>query len=100
VTSEKRTTQFPDVPALAEAIPGYEFTAWVGTFAPKGTPRPIIDRLNAEFKKVLEDPAVSKNLSNLTLDPMYMTPQQFDQRLKADYEKYAKVVKLSGAKME
>jgi len=100
VTSDKRTTQFPDVPALAEAVPGYEFTAWVGTFAPKGTARPIIDRLNAEFKKVLEDPAVAKNLSNLTLDPMYMTPDQFAQRLKADYEKYARVVKLSGAKME
>src|SRR5687768_898540 len=51
VTSEKRTTQFPDVPALAEAIPGYDFTAWVACFAPAGTPKPIIDRLNAELKK-------------------------------------------------
>jgi len=100
VTSDKRTTQFPEVPALAEAIPGYEFTAWVGTFAPKGTPQPVIDRLNAELKKALEDPAVSKNLSNQTLDPMYMTPEQFAQRLQADYEKYARVVKLSGARVE
>ena len=100
VTSDKRTTQFPDVPALAEAIPGYEFTAWVGCFAPKGTPRPIIDRLNAEIKKVLDDPAVAKSLSNLTLDPMYMTPEQFAQRLKSDYDKYAKIVKLSGARIE
>lgn len=100
VTSDKRTTQFPEVPALAEAIPGYEFTAWVGTFAPKGTPPPIIDRLNAELKKALEDPAVSKNLSSQTLDPMHMTPEQFAQRLQADYEKYARVVKLSGARVE
>jgi tripartite-type tricarboxylate transporter receptor subunit TctC len=100
VTSETRTTQFPDVPALAEAIPGYEFTAWVGCFAPKGTPRPIIDRLNAEIKKVLDDPAVAKSLSNLTLDPMYMTPEQFAQRLKSDYDKYANIVKLSGARIE
>ncbi len=100
VTSEKRTTQFPDVPALAEAIPGYEFTAWVGCFAPKGTPRPIVDRLNAEIKKVLDDPAVAKSLSNLTLDPMYMTPEQFAQRLKSDYDKYARIVKLSGARIE
>jgi tripartite-type tricarboxylate transporter receptor subunit TctC len=100
VTSDKATTQFPNVPPLAEAVPGYEFTAWVGTFAPKGTPRPVIDRLNAELKKALEDPAVSKNLSNQTLDPMYMTPDQFAQRLKSDYEKYARVVKLSGARVE
>ena len=100
VTSDKRTTQFPEVPALAEAIPGYEFTAWVGTFAPKGTPPPIIDRLNAELKKALDDPAVSKNLSSQTLDPMHMTPEQFAQRLQADYEKYARVVKLSGARVE
>jgi len=100
VTSDKRTTQFPEIPALAEAIPGYEFTAWVGTFAPKGTPQPIIDRLNAELKRALDDPAVSKNLSSQTLDPMHMTPEQFAQRLQADYEKYAKVVKLSGARVE
>jgi tripartite-type tricarboxylate transporter receptor subunit TctC len=100
VTSEKRTTQFPDVPALAETIPGYEFTAWIGCFAPKGTPRPIVDRLNAELKKVLDHPDVAKNLSSQTLDPMYMTPEQFAQRLTSDYEKYANVVKISGAKID
>lgn len=100
VTSNKRTMQFPNVPALAETIPGYEFTAWIGTFAPKGTPQPIIEKLNAELKKALEDPAVSKNLSSQTLDPMYMTPEQFAKRLQADYEKYARVVKLSGARVE
>ena len=100
VTSEKRTTQFPDIPALAEAIPGYEFTAWVAAFAPKGTPRPVIDRLNAELKKVLEHPDVAKNLSSQTLDPMHMTPDQFAQRLKADYTKYADVIKLTAAKID
>lgn len=100
VTSEKRTTQFPDIPALAEAVPGYEFTAWIACFAPKGTPRPIVDRLNAELKKVLDHPDVAKNLSSQTLDPMYMTPEQFAQRLKSDYEKYANVVRISGAKIE
>jgi tripartite-type tricarboxylate transporter receptor subunit TctC len=100
VTSEKRTTQFPEVPAIAEAVPGYEFTAWIGCFAPKGTPRPIIDRLNAELKKALEQPDVAKNLSSQTLDPMPMTPEQFSERLKSDYEKYAKVVKITGARIE
>ena len=100
VTSDKRTTQFPDVPALAEDVPGYEFTAWVACFAPKGTPRPVVDRLNAELKKALEHPDVAKNLSAQTLDPMHMTPEQFAERLKLDYEKYGNVVKISGAKID
>jgi tripartite-type tricarboxylate transporter receptor subunit TctC len=100
VTSDKRTSQFPEVPTIAEAVPGYEFTAWVGCFAPRGTPRPIIDRLNAELKKALEHPDVAKNLSSQTLDPMPMTPEQFSERLKLDYEKYAKIVKFTGAKID
>jgi len=100
VTSDKRTTQFPDVPAIAEAIPGYEFTAWVGCFVPKGTPRPIVDRLNAELRKALADPGVASKLSAQTLDPMPMTPEEFAARLKSDYVKYEKLVKISGAKIE
>jgi len=100
VTSEKRTTQFPDVPAIAEAVPGYEFTAWVGAFVPKGTPRPIVDRLNAELIKALADPGVASKLSAQTLDPLPMTPEQFAARLKADYIKYEKVVKVSGARID
>jgi tripartite-type tricarboxylate transporter receptor subunit TctC len=100
VTSDKRTTQFPDVPAIAEGIPGYEFTAWVGAFVPKGTPRPIVDKLNEELKKALADPGVASKLSAQTLDPLPMTPEQFAARLKSDYVKYEKVVKLSGAKID
>jgi tripartite-type tricarboxylate transporter receptor subunit TctC len=51
VTSEKATSQYPDVPPIADAVPGYEFTAWVGTFVPKGTPKPIVDKLNEELRK-------------------------------------------------
>ena len=100
VTSDKRTTQFPDVPAIAEFLPGFEFTAWVGTFAPKGTPRPIIDKLNENLKKALADPGVAQKLTAQTLDPMPMTPEQFAARLKSDYDKYQKVVKISGAKID
>ena len=100
VTSDKRLPQFPDVPAIAEAVPGYEFTAWVGCFAPKGTPKPIVDLLNAELRKVLADPGIAAKLTAQTLDPMPMTPEEFAQRLKSDYDKYDKVVKLSGAKMD
>ena len=100
VTSDKRTTQFPDVPAIAETVPGYEFTAWVACFAPAGVPKPIIDRLNAELKKALADPGVSSKLTSFTLDPMHMTPEQFAQRIKSDYDKYEKVVKLSAARID
>jgi tripartite-type tricarboxylate transporter receptor subunit TctC len=100
VSSEKRTEQFPDVPAIAEFVPGYEFTAWVGTFAPAKTPRPIIDALNAAIGKALVDPEVASKLTAQTLDPMHMTPEQFAERLRSDYDKYAKVVKISGARID
>ena len=99
VTSDKRTDQFPDVPAIAETVPGYEFTAWVGCFAPAGTPRPIVDQLNAALKKALADPGVASKLTVQTLDPMHMTPEQFAARLKSDYDKYEKVIRISGAKI-
>lgn len=100
VTSDKRTTQFPNVPAIAEFVPGYDFTAWVGCFVPKGTPTPIVDALNAALKKALDDRGVAEKLSSQTLDPMYMTPEQFAQRLKSDYDKYGKLIKAVGVKVE
>ena len=100
VSSERRTAAYPNVPAIAEFIPGYEFTAWVGSFAPAGTPKAVIDRLNALIGKALADRDVAAKLSAQTLDPMHMTPAQFAQRLKSDYDKYANVIKLSGAKID
>jgi tripartite-type tricarboxylate transporter receptor subunit TctC len=88
------------VPALAETVPGYEFTAWVGAFAPAGTPRPIVERLNAELRKVLADPEVASKLGAQTLDPLPMTPEEFAARLRADYDKYAYVVRVSGARID
>jgi tripartite-type tricarboxylate transporter receptor subunit TctC len=81
-------------------VPGYEFTAWIGTLAPAGTPKPIIDRLNSEISKVLRMPDVAQNLKSQTLEPMIMTPDQFARRLKSDYDKYEKVVKVTGAKID
>jgi tripartite-type tricarboxylate transporter receptor subunit TctC len=100
VTSDKRTTQYPNVPAIGEAIPGYEFTAWVGCFVPKGTPKAVVDKLNEELRKALADPGVASKLSAQTLDPMPMTLEQFASRLKSDYDKYEKVIKISGAKID
>ncbi|MBX3650927.1 MAG: tripartite tricarboxylate transporter substrate binding protein [Burkholderiales bacterium] len=98
VTSDDRITQFPDVPAIGETIKGYEFTAWVGTFAPANTPKAIVDRLNAEIQKAMKDKGVADRLGAQTLDPMFMTPEQFAARLKADYDKYGKLIKETGAK--
>lgn len=101
VTSETRLKQFPDVPTMTESgVPGYEFTAWVGAFVPAKTPASIVNRLNTELRKALADPAVAEKLEAQTLDPMPMSPAEFAVRLKADSEKYARLVKESGAKIE
>jgi len=101
VTSDYRVEAFPNVPTLAEAgVPGYEFTAWIGMLAPGGTPKAIVDKLNADVNKVLRMPDVVSTLKSQTLDPLIMTPEQFARRLKSDYDKYEKVIKLTGAKID
>lgn len=100
VSSATRTTQFPDVPALAETVKGYELVSWFGVYAPAGTPRPIIDRLNGELKKAVADPEVASKLSAQVLDPMHMSPEEFARLMKVDYDKYESIVKLSGARIE
>ena len=100
VTSAKRVKQYPDVPAIAEGVPGYEFVAWIGSFVAAGTPRPIVDRLNAEFRKALAHPDAARILGAQTLDPLPMSPEQFAKLLKVDYDKYERLIKLSGAKID
>jgi tripartite-type tricarboxylate transporter receptor subunit TctC len=100
VTSAKRVSQFPNVPAISEGVPGYEFVAWIGAFVAAGTPRPIVDRLNAEFRKALEHPDTARILGAQTLDPLPMSPEQFAKLLKTDYDKYERLIKLSGAKID
>jgi tripartite-type tricarboxylate transporter receptor subunit TctC len=96
VTSAKRVPQFPDVPTIGETVKGFEFTAWVGCFAPARTPRAVVNKLNALLKDALADRDVSTKLVNATLEPMYMTPEQFEQRLKSDYERYGELMKKIG----
>ena len=100
VTSAKRLRQFPDIPAIAEGIPGYDFAAWIAAFVPSATPKPIVEKLNADIRKALEHPDVVKIMGSQTLDPMPMSPEQFAVRLKADYDKYEKLIKATGAKLE
>ena len=99
--STKPSKALPNVPTLAESgVPGYDMSPWIGVFAPAGTPRPIIDRLNAEMNKALALPEVIKILENQALDPSPSTVDQFNATLKTDYEKYGKLIKLTGAKIE
>ena len=101
VGSPKPTKQLPGVPTLSESgVPGYDMNPWIGMFAPAGTPRAIIDRLNAEVNKALAIPDVIQKLEAQALDPWTSTPDEFNARLRVDYEKYGKLIKLTGAKIE
>ena len=95
----KRSTVLPDVPTISEAgIKGYEATIWLGLLAPAGTPRPIVDRLNGEINKILSRPDVKKAWNEQGAEPMAMTPAQFEQYIGDDIAKWARVVKISGAR--
>ena len=100
VTTAQRSLKLPDVPAIAETVPGYESETWVSLFAPAGTPRAIVDRLNAEVGNALRDPAVAARLADLAYDAVHRTPEVFAQRLKADYETIGKLFAKSGVKLD
>ena len=98
-TGTKRSALTPDIPTVAEAgVPGYEATIWLGVMAPAGTPKGIVDKLNAEINKVIARPDVKEAWAKQGAVPMPMTPAEFDKYLRADIEKWANVVKISGAK--
>ena len=87
VSSLERMAQLPDVPAIAETVPGYEASTWVSLFAPAGTPKAIVDQLNAELGKAMSDPQIAGKLKDLTYDAVRKTPDELAQRMKADYDK-------------
>lgn len=97
-TGTKRSALMPDVPTVAEAgVPGYEATIWLGIMAPAGTPAAIVDRLNAAVRDVIAKPEVRDAWSRQGAVPMEMSPKEFDGFLRADIDKWAKIVTLSGA---
>jgi tripartite-type tricarboxylate transporter receptor subunit TctC len=96
-TYTKRSTVLPDAPTIAEAgVPGYEATIWLGLMAPKGTPKAIVDKLNAEVNKAINRPDLKEAWAKQGASPMAMTPAEFDAYLRRDIDKWANVVKVSG----
>jgi tripartite-type tricarboxylate transporter receptor subunit TctC len=98
-TGKTRSSVMPDVPTIAEAgVPGYEATIWLGLMAPKGTPPAIVNRLNAEIAKIVARPEVRDEWSKQGAVPMTMNPDEFAKYTAGDIEKWARIVKISGAK--
>jgi tripartite-type tricarboxylate transporter receptor subunit TctC len=101
VGSTAPSKALPGVPTIAESgVPGYDMSPWIAVFAPAGTPRPIIDRLNSEINKVLAMPDIVKRLENQALDPAPATVDELNAIIKRDYEKYGKLIAMTGAKVE
>ncbi len=100
VTTAKRWHTLPNVPTVADTLPGYEVELWFGTMVPRGTPQPIIDRLNAAINKALQDPSIKKNLEGDGMMASGGTPQKFGERIRKDYERWTKVAKESNIKGE
>jgi tripartite-type tricarboxylate transporter receptor subunit TctC len=95
-TGTKRSTVLPDVPTVAEAgVPGYEATIWLGIMAPKGTPQAVVDKLNAEIEKVIQQKEIVDAWAKQGAAPLLMTPAEFGAYLEKDIAKWANVVKTA-----
>src|SRR5689334_4941814 len=100
VTTTTRSPQLPDVPTVAETVPGYEASALFGVGAPKKTPPEIIEKLNKDINEVLAEPAIKARLIDLGGEPLISTPDEFGKMVAAETEKWEKVVKAAGAHIE
>jgi tripartite-type tricarboxylate transporter receptor subunit TctC len=100
-TGKKRFSLMPELPTVDEIYPGYELLVWHAWFAPAGTPQPIIDRLRTEINALLKDPEVIQKLATTgSGEPFITTPEEFRALIKSDYEKYGKVIKALGLRIE
>ena len=100
VTAPKRLAALPDIPAMAEALPGFEIVGWYGVLGPAKLPKPIVTRLHDEIIKILRQPDIVRRISEDGAEPVGNTPEEFRKFMLADLAKWAKLVKESGAKLE
>lgn len=100
-TGAKRSPAMPDLPTVAESgVPGFDVVVWNGLMAPAGTPKDVIARLNAEVKTALDSPELKERLLAQGFEPAWSTPEAFGKKIASDIERWSKVVKISGAKVE
>jgi tripartite-type tricarboxylate transporter receptor subunit TctC len=100
VTTAERSPALPDVPAVAEFVPGYEASSWHGICAPKNTPREIVDLVSTAIKAILEEPQNKARLAQLGGTPLPLSPSDFAEFISAETDKWAKVIKFAGAKID
>jgi tripartite-type tricarboxylate transporter receptor subunit TctC len=100
VTGPKRSVAFPDVPAIAETLPGYEVVNWFGVLAPAGTPKSIVSRLSTVLDKALESPELVKMLNSRTAEAVGGSPADFAKTIRSDYAMWGRIVKQSGARVD
>ncbi len=100
ITSLKRSALIPDVPTMAETLPGYQASIWTGVLAPAGTSRPIITRLNSEIIKVLGTPEVKAKLASMGVDIDTSTPEEFGAFIETEMKKWARVIKEGNIRVE
>lgn len=99
--ADRRSSLLPDVPTFTElGLPAFNFSTWLGLYAPKGTPRPIIDRLNTEVARAMADPGVRERLMGLGLDPLPSTPAQLGELTRTGHARIGKVIRDAGIKAE
>ena len=100
MTTDARSAELPDVPTVGETVKGYEASAWFGIGVPKGTPPAIIDKLNAEVNAILAEPEMKTKLAEMGGIMMNGTPEDFGKIVQSETDKWEKVVKFSGAKVD
>jgi tripartite-type tricarboxylate transporter receptor subunit TctC len=100
VTAPKRVDSLSDVPAIAESVPGYEANVVYGIGVPRATPPDIVGKLNDGFNTVLKDPKLRARIAELGAEPMPMTPTEFGKLVQTETDKWAKVIKEAGIKIQ
>jgi tripartite-type tricarboxylate transporter receptor subunit TctC len=100
VTTAERSPAVPDLPTVAEFVPGYEVSSWFGIGAPRGTPASVIDKLNATINDGLADAKLQARIAEMASVPMRLSPAQFATLIVAETAKWARVVKMSGARAD
>jgi len=100
VTSEKRSATLPEVPALAETLPGFSIVSWQAIFAPAGVPQPVVDKLSTEVIKAINDPEVKSKLVAQGIEPSGMTPAELSAFQKSEIDKWARVIKAGNIKID